>query len=115
MKTAHVIGLGRSGIAAARVLTQQGYAVTLSDRGVAQRYQSDVKRLKNEGITIKLNHAFDAQIAKDEGLDLLVVSPGVPWDAPALVTARNLSIETIGEMELAWRALSGRPWLGITG
>ena len=115
MKTAHVIGLGRSGIAAARVLIRQEYAVTLSDRGIAQRYQSDVKRLKEEGITIKLNYAFDAQVAKDEGLDLLVVSPGVPWDAPALLTARELGIETIGEMELAWRALKNCPWLGITG
>ena len=115
MKTAHVIGLGRSGIAAARVLAQQRYAVTLSDRGAAQRHQSDAKRLQDEGITVKLNHAFDAQTADTEGLDLLVVSPGVPWDAPALVTARELGIQTIGEMELAWRALRNRPWLGITG
>ncbi|MEL6940128.1 MAG: UDP-N-acetylmuramoyl-L-alanine--D-glutamate ligase [Cyanobacteria bacterium J06598_1] len=115
MKTAHVIGLGRSGIAAARVLLRQGYEVTLSDRGAAQRHQSDAKRLKDEGITVKLNYAFDAHIAKEESLDLLVVSPGVPWDAPALVTARELGIETIGEMELAWRALKDRPWLGITG
>ncbi len=115
MKTAHVIGLGRSGIAAAHVLARQGYAVTLSDRGAAQRHQSDAQRLKDEGITVKLNYAFDAQIAKDEALDLLVVSPGVPWDAPALATARELGIETIGEMELAWRSLQDRPWLGITG
>ncbi|MEL6159378.1 MAG: UDP-N-acetylmuramoyl-L-alanine--D-glutamate ligase [Cyanobacteria bacterium J06627_32] len=115
MKTAHVIGLGRSGIAAARVLLRQGYQVTLSDRGAAQRHQSDAQRLKDEGITVKLNYPFDPQVAADNNLDLLVVSPGVPWDAPALVTARNLGIETIGEMELAWRALSGRPWLGITG
>ncbi len=115
MKTAHVIGLGRSGIAAARVLSRQGWQVTLSDRGVAQRYQPDAQRLRDEGITVKLNHAFDAQIAKSEGLGLVVVSPGVPWDAPALVTARQLGIETIGEMELAWRSLKGCPWLGITG
>ncbi|MEL6606061.1 MAG: UDP-N-acetylmuramoyl-L-alanine--D-glutamate ligase [Cyanobacteria bacterium J06614_10] len=115
MKTAHVIGLGRSGIAAARVLLRQGYQVTLSDRGAAQRHQSDAQRLKDEGITVKLNYPFDPQIAAENHLDLLVVSPGVPWDAPALVTARDLGIETIGEMELAWRALKGRPWLGITG
>ncbi len=115
MKIAHVIGLGRSGIAAARVLSRQGWQVTLSDRGVAQRHQSDAQRLKAEGITVKLNHAFDAQIARGEGLDLLVVSPGVPWDAPALITARELGIETIGEMELAWRSLKALPWLGITG
>lgn len=115
MKTAHVIGLGRSGIAAARVLAQQGWEVTLSDRGVAQRHQSDARKLREEGVDVKLNHAFDPQAAHESELDLLVVSPGVPWDAPALITARELGIETIGEMELAWRALKSLPWLGITG
>ena len=111
MKTAHVIGLGRSGIAAARVLARQGWQVTLSDLGPAQRHQSDAKRLSDEGITVKLNHAF----SPEPDLDLLVVSPGVPWDAPALIKARAQGIETIGEMELAWRSLRDRPWLGITG
>lgn len=111
MKTAHVIGLGRSGIAAARVLARQGWQVTLSDSGAAQRHQSDAKRLSDEGITVKLNHAF----SPEPSLDLLVVSPGVPWDAPALVEARAQGIETIGEMELAWRSLRDRPWLAITG
>jgi UDP-N-acetylmuramoylalanine--D-glutamate ligase len=111
MKTAHVIGLGRSGIAAARVLARQGWQVTLSDRGEAQRHQSDAQALREEGITVRLNHAFVPEV----GLKLLVVSPGVPWDAPALVAARSQGIETIGEMELAWRNLSDRPWLAITG
>ncbi len=111
MKTAHVIGLGRSGIAAARVLARQGWQVTLSDSGAAQRHQSDAKRLRDEGITVKLNHAF----SPEPELDLLVVSPGVPWDAPALIKARSQGIETIGEMELAWRSLRDRPWLAITG
>ena len=111
MKTAHVIGLGRSGIAAARVLARQGWEVTLSDLGPAQRHQSDAKRLSDEGITVKLNHAF----SPEPDLDLLVVSPGVPWDAPALIKARAQGVETIGEMELAWRSLRDRPWLCITG
>ncbi len=111
MKTAHVIGLGRSGIAAARVLARQQWQVTLSDRDTATRHQGDALALQQEGITIKLNHTF----APEPGLDLLVVSPGVPWDAPALVAARAQGIETIGEMELAWRSLPHLPWLGITG
>ena len=111
MKTAHVIGLGRSGIAAARVLARQGWQVTLSDQGEAQRHQAEAGHLQHEGIDVKLNHAF----VPAPGLDLLVVSPGVPWDAPALMEARSLGIETIGEMELAWRSLRDRPWLGITG
>ncbi|MFK8184668.1 MAG: UDP-N-acetylmuramoyl-L-alanine--D-glutamate ligase [Phormidesmis sp.] len=116
MKTAHVIGLGRSGIAAARVLVRNDYQVTLSDRGSAKRHQSAVEALQKEGITVKLNHSFTPEPAPGESLlDLLVVSPGVPWDAAPLVKARELGIETIGEMELAWRNLKDRPWLGITG
>lgn len=111
MKTAHVIGLGRSGIAAARVLARQGWQVTLSDQGSAPRHQPEADRLRYEGIVVELNHAF----TPESGLALLVVSPGVPWDAPALVKARSLGIETIGEMELAWRSLRDRPWLAITG
>lgn len=111
MKTAHVIGLGRSGIAAAQVLARQQWQVTLSDRDTATRHQADALALQQEGITVKLNHSF----MPEPGLDLLVVSPGVPWDAPALVAARAQGIETIGEMELAWRSLSHLPWLGITG
>ena len=111
MKTAHVIGLGRSGIAAARVLAKNGYQVTLSDRGSAERHQADADALEKEGIDVKLNYSFEPE----EGLSLLVVSPGVPWDAAALVKARDMGIETIGEMELAWRSLKDRPWLGITG
>ena len=114
-KTAHVIGLGRSGIAAARVLARQGFSVTLSDRGPANRHRDDAQALKAEGITVKLNHAFSPDDEAETGLDLLVVSPGVPWDAPELIAARNQGIETIGEMELAWRNLSHLPWLGITG
>ncbi|MEL6222994.1 MAG: Mur ligase family protein, partial [Cyanobacteria bacterium J06627_8] len=45
----------------------------------------------------------------------IVVSPGVPWDHPALCTARELGIDTLGEMELAWRSLQSSPWIGITG
>jgi UDP-N-acetylmuramoylalanine--D-glutamate ligase len=47
--------------------------------------------------------------------DLVVVSPGVPWDIPGLQHAREQGIETIGEMELAWRYLQDIPWVGITG
>ena len=115
MKTAHVIGLGRSGIAAARVLARQGFAVTLSDRGPAKRHRDDAKALTEEGITVKLNHAFSPNNESEAGLNLLVVSPGVPWDAPELIAAREKGIETIGEMELAWRNLSHLPWVGITG
>jgi UDP-N-acetylmuramoylalanine--D-glutamate ligase len=111
MNNAHVIGLGKSGIAAARLLQREGWQVVLSDRSAAPLLAEQHQALEAEGITVQLNHSF----APDDSLNLLVVSPGVPWDAAALSQARDRGIEVIGETELAWRALQDRPWVGITG
>lgn len=110
MKTAHVIGLGKSGIAAARLLRQKGWAVVLSDRNATPLAVDQQAILQAEGITVQLGHSYTPN---DEAL--VVVSPGVPWDLPALEMARTLGLDVIGEMELAWRFLQGQPWVGITG
>src|SRR4028118_39213 len=121
MPNAQVIGLGRSGIAAARLLKQEGWQVTLSDSASAEsfasRNMSEILRQKqelvDEEITVKLGYSL---VLDDGDLpQLIVVSPGVPWDIPVLVEARNQGIDTIGEMELAWRYLQSLPWVGITG
>ncbi|MEM6434001.1 MAG: UDP-N-acetylmuramoyl-L-alanine--D-glutamate ligase [Cyanobacteria bacterium P01_D01_bin.115] len=111
-KRAHVIGLGRSGIAAAKLLQQAGWAVVLSDRNAQPLMQEIIPALVTAGITVCLDHSFSVE--KDPA-ELVVVSPGVPWDIPALVAARAQGIEVIGEAELAWRHLRDRPWVGITG
>ncbi|HLO49858.1 MAG TPA: UDP-N-acetylmuramoyl-L-alanine--D-glutamate ligase [Kamptonema sp.] len=111
MPNAYIIGLGRSGIAAARLLKREGYSVTLSDRASSPTLQQQQQQLAAEGIAVELCHSFVAA----EPLELIVVSPGVPWDLPALIRARELGIETIGEFELAWRHLQSKPWVGVTG
>ncbi|MGF1494391.1 MAG: UDP-N-acetylmuramoyl-L-alanine--D-glutamate ligase [Microcoleaceae cyanobacterium] len=111
MLHAHVIGLGRSGNAAARVLKHQGWDVVVSDRNDSAKLQPQQLQLAKEGITVRLGENFQP----DPSLDLVVVSPGVPWDISPLEKARRLGINTIGEMELAWRNLSQLPWVGITG
>ncbi|MGD1857896.1 MAG: UDP-N-acetylmuramoyl-L-alanine--D-glutamate ligase [Leptolyngbyaceae cyanobacterium] len=108
---AYVIGLGLSGVAAARLLKKQGWQVIVSDRNQGERQLAQQQSLSEEGIEVKLGHTFSG----DDPMDLVVASPGVPWDLPGLVKARDKDICTIGEMELAWRALSHLPWLGITG
>lgn len=109
--TAYVVGLGLSGVAAARLLKKQDWHVVVSDRNQGERQLIQQQALSIEGIDVKLGHTFSA----DETMTLAVVSPGVPWDLPGLNKAREKGIHTIGEMELAWRALSHLPWLGITG
>ncbi|MGL5060834.1 MAG: UDP-N-acetylmuramoyl-L-alanine--D-glutamate ligase [Microcoleus sp.] len=110
MPIAHIIGLGKSGIAAARLLQREGWEVTLGDRSTSPSLLQQQQELASEGIKVELGQTF----APTASLQLIVVSPGVPWDIPGLVEARKLGIETIGEMELAWRYLKS-PWVAITG
>jgi UDP-N-acetylmuramoylalanine--D-glutamate ligase len=108
---ATIIGLGRSGIAAAKLLIKHGYTVTLSDSSQNANLEAQQAELAKIGITVKLGDRF----TPDGEMDLIVVSPGVPWDIAPLVTAREMGIDTIGEMELAWRYLKDIPWVAITG
>ncbi|MEO0947062.1 MAG: UDP-N-acetylmuramoyl-L-alanine--D-glutamate ligase [Cyanobacteria bacterium J06641_5] len=112
MPQATVIGLGRSGIAAARLLKLMGYEVLLGDRGDTPALREKAADLREAGIAVCLDHTPDWEIERP---NLLVVSPGVPWDAVPIVAARDCGIETIGELELAWRHLQNCSWLGITG
>lgn len=112
MPHACVIGLGKSGNAAARLLKRNGWQVTVSDRGTSDALQQQKQQLNAEGINVTLGDNFDPALITSK---LIVVSPGVPWDVPALVKARRMGIETIGEMEFAWQNLQSCPWIGITG
>lgn len=113
MPNAHIIGLGRSGIAAARLLKREGWEVILSDRKTSVSLRQQQKELSSEGITVQLGSSLELNTS--DLPQLIVVSPGVPWDIPVLIEARNKGIDTIGEMELAWRHLHSIPWVGITG
>jgi len=110
---AYVIGFGRSGVAAARLLKKQGWEVTISDRGMSDSLQARQRDLTQEAITVQLQDTPTLEALKMA--DLIIVSPGVPWDIPILVRAREEKIPMYGEIELAWRSLSNVPWVGITG
>ncbi|MBF2075827.1 MAG: UDP-N-acetylmuramoyl-L-alanine--D-glutamate ligase [Synechococcales cyanobacterium C42_A2020_086] len=112
MARAFVIGLGRSGVAAARLLQRQGWQVTVSDSGTADALKQAQQQLAAEGITVELGQRFQPD---PQQMQRIVVSPGVPWDLPELQQARALGIETWGEVELAWQTLSAVPWVAITG
>lgn len=118
MPTAHIIGLGRSGIAAARLLHREGYQVSVSDTGHSDGLLKTQQTLAAEGISVHLRQKFTLAGLDQQGInrpDQIIVSPGVPWQLPALVEARSQGIETFGELELAWRYLQQFPWVGITG
>lgn len=113
MPEARVIGLGKSGVGAARLLKREGWEVEICDQNTSETLLQQQQELAAEQITVKLGYSPD--LNSPDLPQLIVVSPGVPWDIPLLVKARDLGIETIGEMELAWRHLQTIPWVAITG
>jgi UDP-N-acetylmuramoylalanine--D-glutamate ligase len=106
-----VVGLGKSGVASALFLKAQGASVTVSDTKSGDDLRNDIPVLLDHGITVETGGHGDRTF---RGQDLIVVSPGVPVDAPPLVQARALGEAVIGEIELAAQFLSG-PIIAITG
>ncbi|WP_404784405.1 UDP-N-acetylmuramoyl-L-alanine--D-glutamate ligase [Altericista sp. CCNU0014] len=118
MPVAHIIGLGRSGVAAAHLLKRDGWEVSASDAGRSEQLLEQQQSLAAEGIPVLLGWRFTLLALAGENLprpDRLVVSPGVSWQLPALIEARAQGVEVMGELELAWRYLKDVPWVGITG
>ncbi len=106
-----VVGLGKSGLAAALFLRHRGAQVTVSDIRSAESLAKEIPALLDEGIMVE---AGGHGLLTFRRQDLIVVSPGVPLDTPELVQARNFGRPVIGELELAARFLKGEV-LAITG
>ena len=105
-----VIGLGRSGLACARVLAADGYDVVVVDRddGAAVR---EVAAQLPAGVQAQLG-GYPLDVVR--GAALVCPSPGVPWTAPELELARTLGIPVRSEMALVFERCRGRI-VGITG
>ena len=106
-----VVGLGASGAAAATLLARQGWSVTVNDRATEWELDAVLGRLPEGVRTVLGGHPAELL----DGTALVVVSPGVAWELPLLAEARRRGIEVIAEVELAARALSGVPTVGVTG
>jgi UDP-N-acetylmuramoylalanine--D-glutamate ligase len=106
-----VVGLGRSGVAAALFLQDHGARVVVSDTKSEAQLQKEISLLLERGISLETGQHSERTF-RDQ--DLIVVSPGVPSDQPQLQHARALGIPVIGEVELAFRFLQGRI-IAITG
>ncbi len=106
-----VVGLGKSGVASALFLKGHGAQVTVSDTKSGDELRNEIPVLLDHGITVESGGHGDRTF---RGQDLIVVSPGVPVDAPPLVQARALGEAVIGEVELAAQFLPG-PIVAITG
>jgi UDP-N-acetylmuramoylalanine--D-glutamate ligase len=106
-----VVGLGKSGVASAIFLRQQGAKVTVSDSKQQDQLRNEIPLLLDKGITVESGGHGERTFRQQ---DLIVISPGVPVNAPVLEPARKMGIPIIGEVELATRYLKGQI-VAITG
>ncbi len=106
-----VVGIARSGVAAARLLASRGAMVIANDIRNESALVSEVEQLREAGVMISLGSHPESLF---DNADLIVLSPGVPGNIAPLQIARRAGIKIISEVELASRFLRGR-WIGITG
>jgi len=112
-----VLGLGRSGMGAARLLRQRQQPVLVLESGTGETQQRHAEQLCQEGIAVRLGTPLDAASIEALGFTppRVVVSPGIRWDHPCLLALRQRGIAIVGEITTAWEATRPVPWIGITG
>ena len=103
-KRALVVGLGKSGMAAALFLKQRGARVTVSDTRSARELATQIPELLEAGIMVESGGHGLLTFRRQ---DVIVVSPGVPLETPEVAQALAIGLPVIGELELASR-FSGR-------
>ncbi len=106
-----VVGLARSGCAAAKLLLRYGASVRGVDRRRAEELGASVSELKQLGVELSFGAVDPAQI-RDR--DLVVVSPGVPLDLPIFREAERRGIPIVAEVELGY-AVAKAPIVAVTG
>jgi len=104
-----IVGLARSGRAAALALRAHGEQVVGCDAGAVD----PAARVELEAARVAVHPATDG-VAQLNGVAVLVKSPGVPQDAPVVRAARDRGVIVIGELELGWR-LVPNDVIAITG
>lgn len=105
-----VLGAARSGVAAAGLLAKHGAEVFLSDRGQADKFGTLPVEFESKGVQFE----FGQNSLRVLEVDTLVLSPGVPTDAPIVKQAIEMGVNVISEIELSsW--FCPAPIVAITG
>ena len=107
-KNISVIGLARSGVAAANQLAGRGAVVTVHDSKSEAQLKEAVSKLKQGVATV-----YGSDVPLPDA-DLVVLSPGVDMESPSLDAAKRRGVEIIGELELAFR-FCPVPIIAVTG
>jgi UDP-N-acetylmuramoylalanine--D-glutamate ligase len=107
-----VLGLGRSGVAATRLLRSRGIAVYASDAGTGTGVQRAAEELAAIGASVDVGKHDLGRIARATEL---ILSPGVPPEAPPVRAAREAGVPVRAEIDLGLEALATTPYIAVTG
>ena len=114
-KKIFILGMARSGYEAAKVLIKRKCTIILNDnKNEDSQNKEQVEELKKLGVELVFGGHPDDLL--DESFDYLIKNPGVPIDHKYIIKAKELGIEVINEVEMAYRLLPEDVTLiGITG
>ncbi len=112
VKSALVIGMGKSGREAALLLQKKEVKVVVGEIENDYKMEKEAEKLRKKGIQVALG-SHSLNLLKDK--EIVVVSPGVSLMIPLIQEARQKGIPVIGELELAYRYLTNQTVIAITG
>lgn len=106
-----VVGFGESGVSSAELLTDMGAEVTITDIKSEEELEEGIRKLEKRKVKLEMgNDGRDAV----RNAEIVVISPGVPQDAPAIQLAQEMGVSIISEIELfSWYCSS--PLIAVTG
>jgi UDP-N-acetylmuramoylalanine--D-glutamate ligase len=105
-----ILGAGRSGLAVARLLKSRRAKVFLSEMGAKEKFEDMARQLEEIGV----EYEFGDNTHRVLEADAIIISPGVPLQAPIVTLARQQGIKIISEIELASQFCEV-PIVAITG
>ncbi|MEA3485908.1 MAG: NAD-binding protein, partial [Candidatus Aerophobetes bacterium] len=105
-----VLGMGVSGLSAADLLRNKGARVTIGEKNKDEEMRDEQRKLAKKGIEVILGPHSEKLLQNKE---LIIISPGIPFEIPLLQEARQKNIPIIGELELAFHFLPHTSLIGI--
>ncbi len=106
-----VVGLASTGVSCSRFLAKCGASVVATDMKPASELPGAIKALVDMGVEVRAGGHNRVSL---EGVETVVVSPGIPYKHPLLVEARAKGIEVISDIELAYRFIDA-PVIAVAG
>jgi len=107
-----VVGLGKSGVAATLLLRARAVPVYASDSGTGPALEAQAGELRQAGAAVDLGRHDLDRIRRAQAV---VISPGVPPDAPPLTAAAAAGLPVLAEVDLGFAELRHARCIGITG